>query len=100
MNIKSSTMYMQMLCLGLSIDTPPNHHTYFMYRSIFISLLIELLVSDTCTLIISLHVSISIYVTPAHTLSTNVFLTHNLDVPSMTNPPSLSRHIRCLCKTP
>ena len=88
MNIKSSTTYMQMLCLGLSIAP---HHTYFMYRLMFISLLIELLVFDTRKLIIALHVSISIYVIPALTLSTNVFLTHNLVVPSMTNAPSLSQ---------
>ena len=62
-----------------------------MYRLMFISLLIELLVSDTRALIISLHVLISIYVILALTPSTNVFLTHNLVVPSMKNAPSPSQ---------
>jgi len=93
MNIKSRTTYMQILCLGLSIDPPP--HTHILHVSIDVHFFVyKLLVSDTRTLIIDLHVSISIYVIPVLILSTNVFLTHNLVVPSMKNSPPLALSLK------
>src|SRR3989337_322721 len=106
MNIKSSTMYMQMLCLGLSIDTPPPPHILHVSIDLHFFVNRAIGIRHTRAHYFSSHFDLHLCHTRPHTLNKCISHTqprralHDKPSISLSLSLSLSRHIRCLCKTP